>query len=725
MSDVLEIARGYLAAGLGVIPIRQGGSKAPALPRGHPYLYQLPSDADLVRWFESDQHGIGIPGGKVSGGLECLDFETESSWADWLTILAQLAPGLVDRLSWAKTPGHLDGPGVHGRYRCHASIPASTVLAWRPALDGHGRQLKNDRGRLVWEGLIETRGEGGYALAPGSPAGCHKSGRAYQHLRGPALTDLPVLTGAERDLLVAAARRLDQRIEPAPSPGFRPGDDYNARATWQEVLGPSWSVDHQSGELTCWTRPGKERGTSATTGPRPLAGGVDLLKVFTTNTAFTPGGCYDKFRAYALLEHHGDLRAAAAALARQGYGDSSRPRDTRPAATPVPRPAGEPEQPPEPILVQLSTVVAVPVLWLWDLWLPLGCLVVLDGDPGLGKSTLTIDLAARLTRGCALPPLEGKDQGRGPMGVLLLGAEDVLRHTVRPRLDAAGADPELVWSFEGMRSGDSHRPPALPYDLELLKDFVRQRRIKLIVVDPLLAFIGNEYDAHRDQDIRRCLHPLADLAEELDVVILMLRHLNKLSGGPALYRGTSSIGITGAARASLIVGRDPDQDSRFVLAANKVNLGPRPASLAYRIESAGFTSRIVWDGAVDLRADQILGHGGPPGQRGRPDRAMQAALTMLGEALAGGPRPVKELREWADRAEIGWRTVQSAKAELGILARKDAHFWVWELPEGSAQKNKVPGGPAPLGAGALDSDVESPSEEEEEEDDNPFIIPLR
>ncbi len=216
-----------------------------------------------------------------------------------------------------------------------------------------------------------------------------------------------------------------------------------------------------------------------------------------------------------------------------------RPREapTSPGGGEGPGASTSNEPPPEPIIVQLSDVVAETVRWLWHGWMPSGTLVVLDGDPGLGKSTLTLDLTARITTGRLMPPGEGGDL-RGPGCVLLLGAEDVLRYTVRPRLDAAGADNERVFALEGFRAADGHeRPVGLPADLERMEEFIVGRGISLVVVDPLMAYLGTDIDAHKDQDVRRCLRPLARLAERTGTTILLLRHLNKLSGGPALYRG--------------------------------------------------------------------------------------------------------------------------------------------------------------------------------------------
>lgn len=369
-------------------------------------------------------------------------------------------------------------------------------------------------------------------------------------------------------------------------------------------------------------------------------------------------------------------------------------RELRAAAVPVATAGAEPA--PEPVIVRLADVEPQRVGWLWPGWMPEGCLVVLDGDPGLGKSSLTLDVAARLSRGLALPPLDGPDLGRRPAASLLLGAEDSLAHTVRPRLDAMGADASLIYSLEAIRTGEDERPVSLPRDLERVADFIARRAVKLVVIDPLMAYLGGEYDAHKDQDVRRCLRPMHKLAERLGIVVLLVRHLNKLSAGPALYRGGSSIGITGAARASLIVGRDPMGD-RHVLAMNKINVGPKPKALAYRLEAAGMACKVEWDGECELRADQILGHGAPapcgPAKLGRPASALEAAKHFLSLLLVHGPVETAEMQRRAKARGIASATLDRARADLGVVPYREGKTYFVRLPptsDGAAAADDLP-----------------------------------
>jgi len=341
-------------------------------------------------------------------------------------------------------------------------------------------------------------------------------------------------------------------------------------------------------------------------------------------------------------------------------------------------PPGAPEGP-QPVLRMLSTITARRVVWLWQWWIPAATLTVLDGDPVLGKSTLTLDLAARVTRGWSMPPEPMTVTGR-PRDVLLLSAEDDPECTVRPRFDAAGGDACRLHLFEGIITRDEERPPILPADLNLIRDRVAELDVGLIVVDPLAAYLGSQYDPHKDADIRRCLHQLARLAKHTGAALLLLRHLNKLAAGPALYRGGGSIGIIAAARAALIVGRDPHDETIRVLAMNKSNLGPRPASLAFVLRAVEGTdvAGIDWQGETALEPHEILWH---PSGKGRPPEELDRAKQFLLEFLAQGAKPQGEVIAQAEQRGIKERTLRRAKADMGVVSRKSGlvGIWLWNL----------------------------------------------
>jgi hypothetical protein len=309
---------------------------------------------------------------------------------------------------------------------------------------------------------------------------------------------------------------------------------------------------------------------------------------------------------------------------------------------------------------------------------------LLDGDPGLGKSTLALDISARVTRGWRMPPGSREDPGRKPGGVLLLSAEDDLERTIRPRFDAAGGDALRVTTLEAIRIGDEENPPILPWDLVLVEGTIVQKGIVLVVVDPLFAYLDSEIDAHKDQDVRRCLHRLKLLAQRTGVAILVIRHLNKLTGGPALYRGGGSIGILGAVRSALIVGCDPNNPETKVLASNKSNLGLSPKSLSYTLESVSKDiARIAWGGEVDLGPDDILNR-----PQGRYKMATwEQCVETVKEILDGGRLDSEQLEERCKEMGFSERSVKEARKKLKIKPEKDplTGKWMVSLPKGNIE----------------------------------------
>jgi putative DNA primase/helicase len=369
----LDAARAYLRAGLSVIPIKRDGSKAPdglLLPRvlrddgkyhatWDPYKQRMPSEAEIDRWFRgTNGPGVGVIGGKVSRNLECIDFDTDAEliFPAWCDLVEAERLGLIGTLSISRTPK----PGFHVRYRCpEFAIPGNEKLAEDPTAPPEKRTL------------IETRGEGGYALAPGCPAECHITGRLYEHYSGPKLSQVRDISGAEREILIRCARSFDRRpIEPEDTDtargtskvyaGISPGDDFNVRGwVWEQILTGWTRVGEAAGKVR-WRRPGKEGpGWSATTGCKAKDGGHELLYVFSGNASpFEPEKAYSKFGAYALLHHAGDFSAAARELARLGFGSGSDGHNNRSARNPGPAATDEDWPDPKPIPNHLSPVQA-------------------------------------------------------------------------------------------------------------------------------------------------------------------------------------------------------------------------------------------------------------------------------------------------------------------------------------------------------------------------------
>ena len=371
-TTTLEHAMRYLEAGISVIPVARDGTKRPEtdqLPRvfdeddgryrrsWKPYRERRATDEEARRWWDrAEPFGIAALAGSPSAlGLEVIDFDEESEtiFPAWRRMVEESCPGLVGRLCVVKSPA-----GYHVWYNLDGHVPANDKLARDPS--------KPDAKRRT---LIETRGEGGYAVVPGSPPECHPDRKTWEHFSGPELWDAPCLSADEREVLVACARWFDRTPEPAPTrphqanghgpanghaaPGLRPGEDFDARGPdWSEILTPhGWACvsGSASGERR-WRRPGKALGWSATTGRCHGRDGGDLLRVFSSNAdPFEEGKSYGRFRAWSLLNHGGDLAAAAAALSRLGYGDRPAARNGHAAgANGHARPPAEPARPAPP-----------------------------------------------------------------------------------------------------------------------------------------------------------------------------------------------------------------------------------------------------------------------------------------------------------------------------------------------------------------------------------------
>jgi putative DNA primase/helicase len=335
----------YVEAGLSVMPIRADGSKAPPVPWLE-YTTRHATIEEAQRWAEQFE-GVAIIGGKVSGNLEVIDVDEPALVRPFLETVKAQDPGLYDRLCLVRTPRrNASGQGgCHVIFRCEGTVPGNTKLAMsepEPQADAKGEPIidpSTGKQKMAPRTLIETRGEHGYILAVGCSARCHPSGNLYEHVHGPKLTDLETLTPAEQETLRNAARFFDRSVaethdEPTvrgyerAAGGESPGDAFNRRATWAEILGPlGWQRVGESGGIARWRRPGKSTGISATTGILSKAGN-ELLTVFSTNAApfegnnanGRPGVCYSKFAAYALLSHRGNFEDAAKELVKLGYG---------------------------------------------------------------------------------------------------------------------------------------------------------------------------------------------------------------------------------------------------------------------------------------------------------------------------------------------------------------------------------------------------------------------
>ena len=315
--------------------------------------------------------------------------------------------------------------------------------------------------------------------------------------------------------------------------------------------------------------------------------------------------------------------------------------------------------------IVMSGVKARPPEWLWEQRIPLGELTLIDGDPATNKSSLTLDIAARVSIGGEMP-----DKTKGVKGgVLLLTAEDSITKTLPYRLEAAGANMERIVVFK--------EPMSIPKDLQILEDTACRFNARLLVIDPLMFFL--EGNANGDQSVRKALTPLKRLAERANMAVLLVRHLNKSGGKLALYRGGGSIAITGIARSGFLIGNHPEDRNLRVMCHYKSNLGLLTKSMLFEPVSADNALAIEWRGECDLTADDLLARGNKRGQM------LERAKNFLHERLQDGPVSQKEIKEAATNNGIAYKTLERAKDAIGVESHRKGFgpnsFTYWCLPK--------------------------------------------
>jgi len=318
--------------------------------------------------------------------------------------------------------------------------------------------------------------------------------------------------------------------------------------------------------------------------------------------------------------------------------------------------------------------------WVWLCRIPAGKLSLFVGDPDKGKSLITIDMTARITTGRPFP--DGAPCERG--SVIILSAEDDAEDTVRPRLEAAGADLSRVHWLEAVRvvqrdGKHGERTFSLESDINALYDAIKQHPdVRMIVIDPISAYLGGT-ESHKNAEVRGLLAPLKGFTADTGVTVVGITHFRK-SSGPAIHRSIDSIAFAAAARAVWGVAVDPEDPDKRIMLRIKGNLSQDPGGLAYRIKVNSGLPRIEWEpGAVNLRADDVLGGGDSREDSSERNEAAQ----WLREFLATGPKPTREVQKQADKSGFSWATIRRAKNDLCIRADRSAFrgIWEWSLPE--------------------------------------------
>lgn len=354
------------------------------------------------------------------------------------------------------------------------------------------------------------------------------------------------------------------------------------------------------------------------------------------------------------------------------------------------------------LVVRLSEVQPEPISWLWEGRIALGKLTLIAGDPGLGKSLLTATFAAHISKGYPWPV----DGTVPPVGdVVLLSAEDDPADTIRPRLDAAGADCSRVHILRAIKEQDDDGVPtqrmfSFKRDLVALEGLLKSLPdCKLLVVDPVSAYLDGA-DSHNNTDVRGLLAPLAELAAQYKVAVILIQHLNKGGGGSAIYRSIGSIAFIAAARAAYVITKDTENPLRRLFMPAKNNLAQDSTGLAYAVITAeNGAPVIVWEKVpVEITADEALAQPDSNEERTNNDWA----VLFLQDLLENGRVLATEVHKKASSARITTKILRRAQSKLGIVPFKDKTIfngpWWWVLPGQEDAQNVEDAHPKTKGA---------------------------
>lgn len=326
------------------------------------------------------------------------------------------------------------------------------------------------------------------------------------------------------------------------------------------------------------------------------------------------------------------------------------------------------------LLTLYSDVTAVPVNWLWQPYIAIGKITLLQGDPGCGKSTMMMNLIAELSKGGSTP--DGRALGI-PQRIIYQCSEDGTKDTIKPRLVAAGADcRNIAFIDEKVYSG-------LTLDDERIRDAITEWRPRLVVIDPIQSYIGNDSDLQIAGRARKLMRRIGMWASTYQCAVVLIGHFSKRESAKDLYRGLGSIDVVAAARSVLQVERSEEDDEIRIVRQVKNSLDSKGADLSFEIRP---TTGFHWLDVSDASAAPLTSS---PTFDTLPKNKHELAAILIKRALQNGAVESMEIRRLMSEYHIGDKTMNEVKTELGIKPYKKMRTWYWVLPGTDETKGEL------------------------------------